>query len=116
MRVQIHPNGKGDARGAYVSLYVGIVRGEFDDQLHWPFDGRITVQAYNRTTEQWSNKHTIVMNKEECSKQVERCVDILTRGGRGCSTFLSLSDLNDDYLKGTTIVRFRVTNIKVMSA
>ena len=116
MRVQIHPNGKGDARGAYVSLYVAIVRGEFDDQLHWPFDGSVTVEAYNRTTEQWSNGHVVIMNKERCTKQIERCVDILTQGGRGCSTFLSFSDLNDNYLKGTAIVRFRVTNIKVMSA
>ena len=54
-------------------------------ELRWPFDGSITVQAYNRTTEQWSNEHTITMNKDICNKHVERCVDILARGNWGHS-------------------------------
>ena len=44
MIVQICPNGYGDARGAYMSPFIAIVRGEFDDQLRWPFDGSITVE------------------------------------------------------------------------
>ena len=115
MRVQIYPNGFGDARDAYMGLFISIVRGEFDDQLHWPFDGRITVEAYNRTTEQWSNKHTIIMNKEQCPMKVERSVDILTQGGRGYHDFLSLADLSYNYSKGTQFVRFRVTNVQVVS-
>ena len=114
MRVQIYPNGKGGTKGVYMSLYVAIVCGEFDDQLRWPFNGSITVHTYNRTTEQWSNGHTIVMNKDICVRYVERCVDILTRGGWGRSKFLSVSDLNDNYLKATEAVRFRVTNVQVV--
>ena len=95
MIVQICPNGYGDARDAYMSLYVAIVRGEFDDLLHWPFDGSITVEIiFNRTTELWSNEHEIVMNKERCrDKQVERCVDALFQGSWGYPRFLSVSDL-----------------------
>ena len=114
MRVKIHPNGSGDTRGAYMGLFVAIYRGEFDDQLRWPFDGSITVQAYNRTTKQWSNEHTITMNKERCTKEVKRCVDILAQGSRGYPKFLSLSDLNDNYLKDATVVRFRVTSVQVV--
>ena len=114
MRVKIHPNGFGDAKGAYMGLYVSILHGEFDDQLRWPFNGSITVQAYNRTTEQWSNKQTINMNKEECAKKVQRCVDKLTPGSWGNYKFLSLSDLNDNYLKGTAAIRFRVTSVQVV--
>ena len=115
MKVQIYPNGLSDARGAYMGLYVAIYRGEFDDQLRWPFNGSITVQAYNRTTQQWSNEHTIIMNKEECAEKVERSVDILTQGGWGHHKFLSLSDLNYNYLKGTQFVRFRVINVRIVS-
>ena len=115
MRVTIFPNGFDGTRGAYLGLFFAIYRGEFDDQLRWPFNGSITVQAYNRTTEQWSNEHTIVMNKEECSKRVERCVDVLAQGAWGRHQFLSLSDLDDNYLKGTQFVRFRVINVQVVS-
>ena len=97
-----------------MSLFIAIVRGEFDDQIRWPFDGSITVEIYNRTTEQWSNEHIIVMNKEKCSdKQAERCVDALFQGSWGYPRFLSVSDLNDNYLKGMAPVRFRVTNVQV---
>jgi TNF receptor-associated factor 4 len=114
MEVEINSNGCNDTKGAYMGLYVAIVRGEFDDQLRWPFDGRITVQAYNRTTEQWSNEHTITMNKEICTKEVERCMDELVRGASGYAKFLSLSDLKDNYLKGMGAVRFRITSVKVV--
>jgi TNF receptor-associated factor 4 len=111
MRVQ---NDFDDTKGAYIGLFVTILRGEFDDQLCWPFDGSITVQAYNRTTERWSNEHTITMNKERCIKYVERCEDIMTQGGWGHPEFLSQSDLNDNYLKGVGIVRLRVSSVKVV--
>ena len=111
----IYPSGYGDTKGVYVGLFVAIIRGEFDDQLRWPFDGSITVEAYNRTTEQWSNEHTITMNKDICFKQVERCVDILAQGSWGHPKFLSLSDLNDHYLKGAKVIRFRVTSVQVVS-
>jgi TNF receptor-associated factor 4 len=115
MKVQIFPNGYGDTRGAYMSLFVGIFRGGFDDQLRWPFDGSITVQAYNRTTEQWSNERTITMNRAVCTKEVERCVDVLAQGCWGYFKFLSLSELNDNYLKGVNeVIRFRITSVKVV--
>jgi TNF receptor-associated factor 4 len=112
MEVEIHPNGFTDARGTHMSLYVVILRGEFDDQLRWPFDGSITVQAYNRTTERWSNDHTITMNKAICAKEVERCVDKVSQGGCGYPNFLSLSDLKDNYLKSTVFIHFRVTSVE----
>jgi TNF receptor-associated factor 4 len=115
MRVKILPNGCNDTKGAYMGLYVSILRGEFDDELRWPFDGSITVQVYSRATERWSNEHTIKMNKEECTKKyVERCVDILGQGSWGHPKFLSLSDLKDNYLKGMGAVRFRVTRVQVV--
>jgi TNF receptor-associated factor 4 len=115
MRVVIYPNGFGDTKDAYMGLFVSIYRGEFDDQLRWPFDGSITVQAYNCTTKQWSNEHTITMNKEECTKMhAERCVDVLAQPSWGYPKFLSLSDLNDNYyLKAVEAIRFRVTQCHV---
>ena len=71
-----------------MGVYVSILRGEFDDQLSWPFDGSITVHTYNRATEQWSNKHAIVINKAKCGlKCVSRCVDLLRHGSWGLLTF-----------------------------
>ena len=50
----IYPNGYGLGKDHFLSLYVTILKGEYDDGLHWPFDGQVTVQAYNRATKEWS--------------------------------------------------------------
>ena len=46
MRIRI------DARGfessKFVSLYVCIMRGEYDDDLSWPFHGKITILLLNQ--------------------------------------------------------------------
>ena len=114
MKVSVHPNGSQNFRSAYLSFYVCILRGEFDDQLRWPFNGIITTEAYNRTTGQWSNERTIVMNEQRCGlENVERPVDALTCGNWGYRDYLSLSELKDNYVKETNIVRFRITKVEI---
>ena len=99
---------------ACVDVYVAILRGEFDDQLHWPLDCSVTIQAYNRTIRQWSNEHTIVLNQKGCGlKSVERCVDTMGRTSSEVCTFLSLSQLKKDYSKGTDMLKFRVTEVLI---
>ena len=114
MRMKVYPNGVNDHRGTHVSVYVGILRGEFDDQLCWPFDGSITIEVYNRTTEQWSNEQTIAMNEAICGpKVVGRCLNIMAQGSWGYSNYISLSKLETDFVKATDIIRFRVIKVAV---
>ena len=48
--VQVHPNGvsqsdqsPGGDSGSFLSLFIHLMRGEYDDILEWPFRGRITL-------------------------------------------------------------------------
>ena len=113
MSVFVYPNGR-NSKGTHMSVFVAICRGEFDDKLRWPFDGSITVQMYNCTTEQWSNEGTIVMNRNECGlRYVKRPVDVLTYGSWGYNDFLPISELKSDYVKDTGTVRFRITKVEI---
>ena len=77
MFVAVYPNSLGPYKGNSVHVGVSIQRGEFDDQLRWPFKGKVTVQSYNYTTKNWSNETTIVLREEECGRElVQRCFDI----------------------------------------
>ena len=117
MNVDIYPNHKVVQQATHLSLYVYICRGEFDDQLQWPFDGKITAQAFNRTKEQWSRECTIVMNERICGlNYVKRKVDLLADVSWGFSDFLPFSDLKD-YTKDTTsnTIRFKITKIEINS-
>ena len=116
MVMSIYPNGYGSRKGTHLSLFVHILRGEFDDKLRWPFDGEVTIQAYNRTTQQWSMERTLVLNERECGLDVvRRRVDARAVVSWGCDDFLSLSELNKDYVKDTNAVRFRTVNVNVCS-
>ena len=113
MYVEICPNWQDVQQATHLSLLVYICRGEFDDQLQWPFSGKITVQTYNRTTEQWLNEHTIVMNERKCGlNYVKRKVDLLSELGWGYFYFLPFSELKD-YTKDTNIIRLRVTKVEI---
>ena len=47
MCLEADANGWGDGKGTHVSVYVRLMRGEYDDDLLWPFRGSIVFQLCN---------------------------------------------------------------------
>lgn len=47
---RIYPNGDGQGEGTHVSLYVCIMRGQYDDTLPWPFSLNIAFKLLNGPT------------------------------------------------------------------
>ncbi|XP_060706600.1 TNF receptor-associated factor 2-like [Hemiscyllium ocellatum] len=39
---RLYPNGDGNGRGSHLSLFLAVVRGDYDDVLPWPFRQRVT--------------------------------------------------------------------------
>jgi hypothetical protein len=116
MHISILSNVEHDNRSGYLNLYVSILCGEFDDHLKWPFDGEVTVQAYNRTLEKWVKEEKLCLNKEECDLHVVgRQIGILSFGGWGCLEWLSFQDMKSHFVKDTNILRLRVVSVKVNS-
>ena len=48
MCLQTYPNGFDKECGTHLSLYTCFLRGEFDDQLQWPFHGKIAVELLDQ--------------------------------------------------------------------
>ena len=46
--LRVDANGVGDGRGIYVTVFVCMAHGEFDNHLKWPFQGRIPIQLLNQ--------------------------------------------------------------------
>ena len=42
--LRVYANGHGTGKGTHVSVYVHLMKGEFDDLLKWPFRGEVTIQ------------------------------------------------------------------------
>ena len=48
MCIRIDANGCGDGKGTHVSVYTKPLKGRYDNQLHWPFLGIVTVELLNQ--------------------------------------------------------------------
>jgi len=51
MCVQVDANGSREEQGTHVSLFTCIMKGEYDDELSWPFHGKITVELLNQNAD-----------------------------------------------------------------
>jgi len=94
MCVQVYANGSGKAKGTHVSLFTRIMKGEHDDELSWPFQGKITVELLNQNADKDHHMHAFSYTKD-C--KYGRRVEIGEKNyGWGFSEFISHSALNQD--------------------
>ena len=47
--LEVYPNGDESGKGTHISVYAHLMKGEHDDELEWPFEGRITLGVLNQT-------------------------------------------------------------------
>ena len=109
-RLQVYPNGHGKGRGSHLSVYAQLMRGEYDNELEWPFEGDIRVKLLNWTEDKNHHSETIPFNRynDLDGTSTSRLTDRETAIGIGRPQFISLTDLAsttnteylcDDYLK-----------------
>uniref|UniRef100_UPI00398E3A94 TNF receptor-associated factor 2-like isoform X2 n=1 Tax=Pristiophorus japonicus TaxID=55135 RepID=UPI00398E3A94 len=48
---RIYPNGDGNGKGTHVSLFLTIVRGEYDEVLPWPFRQKVTFMLLDQASQ-----------------------------------------------------------------
>ena len=48
MYLNINPSSQGSHRGRYLAVFVNIIKGDKDDQLPWPYEGRISIKLLNQ--------------------------------------------------------------------
>ena len=120
MCLRVDVNGWGYGCGTHVSVYVHLMRGEYDSSLMWPFRGDITIQLVNHSNEQDYRVRTVQFND---SAVAYGSADRVSGGGdiatRGCGTqqFISHSMIeasNDTrrYINNDCLT-FRVTKLLV---
>ena len=96
MGVRVHVNGSGNAKGAYVSVYIYLMRGDNDDNLAWPFRGTMKVSLLNQlvdgqhfTRQLWSPPDVGAHKPSQRVTEGERA-----RFGHGQSKFISHQKLS----------------------
>ena len=62
-RLQVYPNGYRGGRGSHLSVYAQLMRGEYDKELKWPFEGDIRVELLNWRADKNHLSCTIPFNR-----------------------------------------------------
>ena len=109
----VYPNGQTEGHDTHVSIYVYIMRGEFDDEVNWPFKGVITVDL--QASIAWEAPFTTDIRFSGATPSCNRVVGPgQERGGtgRGYPKFISHHELEHQYLKDDTLI-FRISRSKL---
>ena len=110
----VMPKGWGDGRGTHLGVTIHMMRGEFDDQLKWPFRGDITYQLMNQEEDEDHVVRTVAFNENVPNEYVTRITGReRNEFGWGHDDILPLSELEPEYLKNNCI---KLCIIKVVLA
>ena len=101
MCLRVDANGIASARGTHLTVFVCLMRGEFDEQLKWPFRGNITIRLVNQEDKDNILK-TIRFTERLSQTHCQRVMTDEPSSGCGCS-FLPLTELQPEYLKNDCI-------------
>ena len=113
MVVSVYPNGRKEGKGTHMSVCVRLQRGEYDHELSWPFNGQITIDMYNCTTNTWAASTVINLTKDLGDGYVSRPKMFWNRS-KGHDKYITQSELQRHYLI-KNCVSMRVTCVKLLT-
>ena len=118
MCLKVYANGEGEGKNTHVTVGAYLMRGEFDDQLKWPFQGHVTVAMLNQLEDNNHTTETIRFTNSANNKVIGRVTGReRAPSGWGQPTFIAHTDLsykpakNCQYLKYDCL-RFRIVKVE----
>ena len=111
MCLSVEANGYGDGKATHVSVFFYLNRGEYDDQLKWPFRGAFTIQLLNQSSDEGHWEKTIRFDDRVKDKHSSRVMGNVRAAGLGIHKFIAHTKLNTEmkeYLKNDCL-KFRMS-------
>ena len=115
--LRVDANGYGDGKATHVSVFCCLNRGEYDDQLKWPFHGDITIQLLNQSRDEEHWEETLTYDDTDEDEYAGRVVGKERAKAIGYPEFIAHTELNTEnkaYLKNDCL-KFRISKVVVNS-
>ena len=109
-------NGKDDASRGYISVYFYLMTGKFDDDLSWPFQGKIKFELVNQLRDMPHHQCTVDFAECQKSQTINRVRGARRSSGFGITEFIAHSQLgysavqHTQYLKDDQL-QFRIVEV-----
>jgi len=124
MRLEVDAKGHSTDKKTFLSVWVSLMKGEFDGQLKWPFRGQVTVELLSQSGNPEHFVRIVNFTETTSNDVVGRVETDVAKNCWGCSTFIPHASLKQakklfgstppQYLKDDCL-RFRVTNIQLIA-
>ena len=116
MCLNVDANGWGDGEGTHVSVFAYLMRGEFDDQLKWPFQGHVTVAMLNQLEDNHHIIKTIRFTDTTDNEIIGKVTDEeMASSGWGHHTFIAHTDLNYKPAKNCQYLKYDYLRFRIVS-
>lgn len=113
MFLRVTINGVGEGEGTHISLHVYIMKGAYDNQLKWPFRGKVTIQLLNQENNKTHHEETLEFDNDTPDEIANRVTEgEQSKKGWGFPTFIAHSDLHSGFLKNNSL-KLRITYVHV---
>ena len=100
MCLRVDANGYGDGNASHVSVFVHMMKGDYDNELMWPFRGDITIQILNQAGDDGHRTEILDVTDDGDDDDIgNRVILGAMSNGLGYYKFLSHEDLSPHYLK-----------------
>lgn len=110
MGLMVYPNGYKEGKNTHLSIFVSLVKGDFDKHLTWPFRGEVIVKLVDR----YQDRHNIkkLSFDDSCSiKWRERPFESEVVGGIGFCLYQDHKHLSN-YLESDCL-KFEITQVNM---
>ena len=93
MYLKVYPAGYGTGKGTHVSIYGYLMKGDYDDELNWPFTADVVVDILNWKGDH--SHHSVVLQFNDDTKSSARVCDAddLAPVGRGVAKAIKIGTL-----------------------
>lgn len=90
---RLYPYGDGMGKGTHLSLFIVLMKSEYDNLLDWPFTKQVKFTLINQTSRQKDSVENLVGNKDSSSfRKPVKDMNVAS----GCPLFASLETLEKD--------------------
>ena len=117
MCLNVDANGSSKAKGTHVSVSARLMKGEFDDDLKWPFRGHVTVAMLNQLEDNNHATETIRFTKTTNIEVIGRVTDgERAPTGWGYPTFIAHADLNYNPAKNCQYLKYDCLQFRIIKS
>lgn len=89
---RVYFNGDGAGKNTHLSVFISIMRGEYDALLAWPFRHKITIKLLDQTQSETKDDHMDAFNADPQSSSFKKPTNEINVAS-GLPTFCTLSNL-----------------------